>query len=95
MNSQFSTVFNHKKPIIGMVHVKALPGTPLYDRTGGMQHIIDAALRDVEILDAAGIDGIQLENQWDRPFMREAELGPETVSCLTYIVALAQRATKL
>ncbi len=95
IEDRFSTLFGRKKPIIGMVHVKALPGTPLYDANRGMQYIIDSALRDVEILDAAGVDGIQLENQWDRPFVRESELGPETVSCLTSITTLARHASNL
>lgn len=91
MQTKFNEVFKGKKPIIGMVHVKALPGTPLYDQKGGMQKILDLAMNDVEILNDAGVDGIQFENQWDRPFVREQELGPETVSCLTYVIALAQR----
>ena len=95
MEKLFSRIFAGRKPIIGMVHVKALPGTPLYDSRQGWQYIIDSALYDVEQLHSAGVDGIQIENQWDRPFLREKDLGPETATCLTYIVAQARKATNL
>ena len=91
MTDRFKALFKENKPIIGMVHVKALPGTPLYDAEKGFQYIVDCAMEDVETLTRAGVDGIQIENQWDRPFLREDELGPEVVSCLTYIATLARQ----
>jgi predicted TIM-barrel enzyme len=36
-------VLGAEKPLIAMIHVQALPGTPGY--AGSMQYIIDAALR--------------------------------------------------
>ena len=30
-----------KKAVIGMVHIGALPGTPLYDEKGGMKALIE------------------------------------------------------
>ena len=35
-----------KKVIVAMIHVGALPGTPLYDADGGMQALIDGARSD-------------------------------------------------
>ena len=32
-----------KKAVIGMVHIGALPGTPLYDEKGGMKALITGA----------------------------------------------------
>ena len=37
--SWLSELTGTTKSIIGMVHLPALPGTPLYDAAGGMQHI--------------------------------------------------------
>lgn len=82
---QFKSVFPEKKAIIGMVHVKSLPGTPLYDTSGGMENLVQQALADAQRLLEAGVDGIQIENQWDRPFVRSENLGPETVAVLTHI----------
>ncbi len=96
MSSQslFQSLFR-KKAIIGMVHLKALPGTPLYDRKSGLEGIIDSALRDAETLAAGGVDGIQVENQWDRPFLRSNRIGAETISCLTYAVSCISRLSSL
>jgi len=38
------------KPIIGMVHLPSLPGTPLYDAAGGMDAIRVWVRRDLEAL---------------------------------------------
>jgi membrane complex biogenesis BtpA family protein len=62
------------KPIIGMVHLPALPGTPLYDATGGMQHIRDWVARDLEALQAGGIDAVMFCNENDRPYRLDADV---------------------
>ena len=41
--SRFTQVFGERKPIIAMVHLGALPGTPLHDAAGGVEGIIEAA----------------------------------------------------
>ena len=38
------------KPIIGMAHLPALPGTPLYDSAAGMAHVRDWVARDLDAL---------------------------------------------
>ena len=91
MRESFLSLFGTNRPVIGMVHVKPLPGTPMYDQGKGFQWIVDNAMKDVETLAKAGVDGIQIENQFDRPYLRENEIGPETVSFLTYIISLARR----
>jgi membrane complex biogenesis BtpA family protein len=66
--SRFKTVFGSGKPVIAMVHLGALPGTPLYDATGGIEGIIDAAARDLAALQAAGVDAVMFGNENDRPY---------------------------
>ena len=46
-----------RKPIIGMAHLPALPGTPLYDSVAGMEHVRDWVSRDLEALQG-GDDGV-------------------------------------
>ncbi|MGA2763370.1 MAG: BtpA/SgcQ family protein [Spirochaetia bacterium] len=87
------SIFGTSKPIIGMVHLKPLPGSPLYDRKGGMEKIAELALRDADALIAGGVDGIQIENQWDRPFSRERDMGPETVASVTHVATLLRQRT--
>lgn len=54
------------KVIIGMLHLPALPGAPLYG--GDMKRIRDGLLRDVEALDRGGVHGLMIENFGDVPF---------------------------
>ncbi|HEX3577385.1 MAG TPA: BtpA/SgcQ family protein [Thermoanaerobaculia bacterium] len=69
--------------VIGMVHVAALPGAPLYG--GSMQTIVDAALRDARALRDGGCDAIAFENFGDRPFFKDW-VPAETVAALTRVI---------
>jgi uncharacterized protein len=73
------------KTIIGMVHLPALPGTPLYDASGGMQAIRDWAKRDLEALQSGGIDAVMFCNENDRPYRLDADMASATA--LTDVVA--------
>lgn len=75
-------LFGVRKPIIGVIHLQALPGAPRY--TGAaMRDIYAAAVADARVLAAGGIDGIIVENASDMPFRRPENIGPETVAALT------------
>jgi membrane complex biogenesis BtpA family protein len=73
------------KTIIGMVHLPALPGTPLYDAAGGMKAIRDWAKRDLEALQAGGIHAVMFCNENDRPYRLDADVA--SVAALTDVVA--------
>ena len=60
------------KPVIAMAHLLPLPGAPLYDADGGMQAIVDHVARDIEALQAGGVDAIMFGNEGDRPYLLEA-----------------------
>jgi membrane complex biogenesis BtpA family protein len=81
-----------QKPIIGMVHLRAMPGSPAYQ--GGMQGVIDWALRDADALERGGVDGIMIENFFDAPFFKD-QVGPETVAAMTRVVTLIRGRTRL
>jgi uncharacterized protein len=40
MTAKFRKVFGNTKPVIAMVHIGALPGSPLYDSEGGLERLI-------------------------------------------------------
>jgi membrane complex biogenesis BtpA family protein len=80
------------KPIIGMVHLRALPGSPVYQ--GGMQEVIDWAVRDAETLEGGGVDGIMIENFFDAPFFKD-QVGPETVAAMTRTITIVRQRTQL
>ncbi len=81
----FSELWKNKKPIIGMIHLKALPGAPGY--AGNLDKIYDLALADAEALIEGGVDAVQIENQFDTPFLVGSDIGPETVAFLTAAAA--------
>jgi uncharacterized protein len=71
-----------RNAVIGMVHVSALPGAPLYG--GSMRAVIDAAVRDARALRDGGCDAMAFENFGDRPFFKDGV--PETVAALTRVI---------
>ena len=73
------------KPIIGMAHLPALPGTPLYDATGGMAAIREWVRRDLDALQTGGIDAVMFCNENDRPYRLDAD--PATVAGMMDVVA--------
>lgn len=76
------------KPIIGMVHLLPLPGSPRW--TGLMDQVIDAAVRDAATLAEGGVDGIIVENYGDTPFFPD-RVPAETVAAMTAAVIEVQR----
>jgi membrane complex biogenesis BtpA family protein len=73
-----------KKAVIAMVHIGALPGTPLYNPSGGIAKLIDDAASDAEKLQAGGVDAIMFGNENDRPYTLHAPL--EGVAAMTAVV---------
>ena len=66
-----------------MVHLRALPGAPLFG--GSLDQVIETAMADANALAAGGCDGIVFENFGDRPFHKR--VGPETVAAMTRVIA--------
>jgi len=61
-----------KKIVIGMVHLGALPGTPLYNEAGGIPALIEAAAADLAALQDGGVDAIMFGNENDRSYSLKA-----------------------
>ncbi len=76
-------LFGVKKPIIGMIHLLALPGAPHFPG-GNLEPVLEFALRDVESLRDGGVDGLIIENAWDLPFTKD--IGLETVAAMAALV---------
>jgi membrane complex biogenesis BtpA family protein len=73
------------KAVIGMVHIPALPGTPLYDERGGMNKLIDSAGADLLALQAGGIDAVMFGNENDRPYSLKAP--PASIAAMSAVIA--------
>jgi membrane complex biogenesis BtpA family protein len=76
MTPNFKDVFGETKPVIGMVHIGALPGTPLFDP--GVD-LVAAARADLRALQDAGFDAVMFGNENDRPY----EFDVDTASTAT------------
>lgn len=88
----FKKLFKQKKPIIGMIHVGALPGTPAFK--GSMTRIIVKACTEAEIYSKSGVDGIIIENMHDTPFMK-GDVGHEITSAMTILAHEVKSASRL
>lgn len=74
--------FSHPRPIIGVVHLLPLPGSP--KSTHGLHEICARALSDAAMLIDNGIDGVIVENYGDVPFF-PGRVQPHTIATMTVI----------
>jgi len=82
-SASLETIFDVRKPLIGMIHLLPLPGSPQYSGEG-ISLSLDAALRDAKALRNGGFDGLLIENYGDSPF-KPTPADPETVASMTAI----------
>jgi len=80
------------RPIFGMIHLRPLPGAPLF--AGSLDAVIEAALADARALAAGDCDGMVFENFGDRPFFKDG-VPPETVAAMTRLIADVTREVAL
>jgi membrane complex biogenesis BtpA family protein len=84
MASWLRDLFGTDKPVIAMAHVGALPGTPRYDATAGVEGLVEKLRPDVQHLIAGGVDAIMFCNEDDRPYLFHA--GMEQVAAMTRVI---------
>jgi membrane complex biogenesis BtpA family protein len=84
MTAVLRQLFGVSKPVIAMVHLRALPGRPRHDRAGGMRLITDAVRRDLRALQDAGVDGLLFCNEADLPY--QLGVGPEATAAMAAVI---------
>jgi membrane complex biogenesis BtpA family protein len=77
-------LFGERKPLIAMAHLRALPGTPMYDEQEGVAGIVERLRADLEIILAADFDAVLFCNEGDLPYSFQA--GYEGVAAMTRVV---------
>lgn len=82
----------HRKLVIGVVHLKPLPGSPKWG--GNLRAVIDFALADARSYERGGVDAIIIENFGDAPFSK-SRVGPETVAAMSATGSAVRAAVKL
>lgn len=75
-------LFTSAKPVIAMIHVGALPGTPASAHP--LRELEAQALREAGIYRDAGVDGLLIENMHDTPYLRGG-VGPEVVAAMAVV----------
>jgi membrane complex biogenesis BtpA family protein len=73
-----------EKILLGVVHLRPLPGSPGYEDPPGMESVIEAARDDARRLLEAGFDGYVIENFGDLPFFAD-KVPPITTAAMTRI----------
>lgn len=81
-------LFKTPKPVVGVIHVGALPGAPASSLAVG--ELTELAVREAARYRDGGVDGLMVENMHDVPYLRGG-VGPEVVAAMA-VVARAVKA---
>src|SRR5678815_4544284 len=76
------SLFAHSKPVIGVIHVGALPGTPRGSKI--VAELVRQAKEEARVYRECGVDGVIIENMHDVPYLR-CDVGPEIVAAMTAV----------
>lgn len=88
--SFLNAMFGTEKPIIGLLHLKPLPGDPFYAPGGSMDDVIARARADLEALQNGGVDGVLVTNELSLPY--EKKVSGVTLGAMGVVVgALRER----
>jgi membrane complex biogenesis BtpA family protein len=79
--SGFAEKLKETKALIGVVHLKPLPGSP---HAVSLQTVVDVACGQAVALDKAGFDAIIIENFGDAPFFKN-RVPPTVISSMTRV----------
>ena len=85
-------LFKTEKPVIGVIHVGALPGTPA--QTQSVAEVVESAVREAVIYRESGVDALIIENMHDVPYLR-GTVGPEIVAAMTAVGAAVKSAAPM
>jgi membrane complex biogenesis BtpA family protein len=87
-------LFGTPRPIIGVVHARALPGAPSYEGEP-IEDVYAAAVRDGLAYRDAGLHGLIVENHGDIPFAKPDAIGHETAATMSVLAERVRVATGL
>ena len=82
-----------QKTVVAMVHVPALPGSPDYEHSSGMNKLLHSVVADLEALQSGGVDAIMFGNEFDRPYVLKAP--PEGLAALASVIGQVKSMIKV
>lgn len=77
-------IFSRPRPVIGMVHLPASPGQPRHGPGKRFSDVVEGVRRDIDALQAGGIDGVMYCNEADLPYA--THVGPEVPAYMATII---------
>ena len=80
-------LFGVQKPIIALLHLRALPGDPLFE--GSMEMVISTAREELNDLQSNGVDGILFANEFSLPY--EKNVSAVTVGAMGYLIGVLRK----
>lgn len=80
----FEEIFKTKKPIIALLHLRALPGDPLFSKEDSMEKVIEIAKNELIALQNGGVDGVLIANEFSLPY--EKKVSFVTVAAMARII---------
>jgi membrane complex biogenesis BtpA family protein len=89
MKSLFNSA---RKILIGVVHLRPLPGSPRF--AGSLRDVLEAAVADAVAYERGGAHAVFIENFGDVPFTKGA-VAPETIAAMAAAGCAARAAVKL
>ncbi len=92
MTDVAASLFSSPEPVIAMIHLGALPGTPANGLS--LAAIEKQALAEAKIFCAAGVHGLMLENMHDTPYLR-GRVGPEIIAAMAIIARAVKEQSQL
>jgi uncharacterized protein len=92
LRNTVSSLFRVPRALIGVVHVRALPGSP--SSRDGVEAIAEGAVGEARLYDAAGFHALMIENTHDRPYLK-GSVGPEITAAMAVIGCEVRRAVPL
>lgn len=82
--SWIKDLFRTEHPIIGLLHLRALPGDPFYPQNGSIDDVIEQAKKDLIALQDGGVDGVLITNEFSLPY--EKKVSPVTIASIAMVV---------
>ena len=88
----FRDCFGASRALVGVLHVGALPGTPMASQS--IDSLIERTIREGRIYRDAGFTALAIENMHDRPYLKGG-VGPEITAAMTALAREVKRETGL
>lgn len=77
-------LFGTERPIIGLLHLRELPGDPFYPNDGSIDDVIAAAEADLAALQDGGVDGVLVTNEFSVPYQKH--VSPVTIAAMGCVI---------